>query len=216
MAVSPTSATIFVPHTRESILFNSSQTEKLRFPLKQRSTFVIYSSSDAPAQETSTDVESSDAVEASNLPYSLISALNIEKAMRGIAITDEDYYGRLGIERGCPYSLVPIAYKSKCEEVINQGLEDEEELKKQLELLKEAYMILSSEEERRFYDWSLTRSQLADEKYVWPFETDITQGMSPEDPPPQEPEDVGPTRLVGYFMVGWLVLGIVLSIALNR
>ena len=31
----------------------------------------------------------------------------------------------------------------------------------------------------------------------------------------QEPEDEGPTRLVGYFFLGWFVLSIVLSIALN-
>lgn len=32
----------------------------------------------------------------------------------------------------------------------------------------------------------------------------------------QEPDDPGPTRLVGYFILGWFILSIILSIALNR
>jgi len=31
----------------------------------------------------------------------------------------------------------------------------------------------------------------------------------------QEPEDVGPTRLLGYFMLAWLTLSVALSITLN-
>ncbi|KAK9149191.1 hypothetical protein Scep_007948 [Stephania cephalantha] len=158
------------------------------------------------------DDESS--VETTQVPYSLISQLNVEKALRGIAITDADHYGRLGLSRGCSYDQVTAAYKTKCEELINEGL-DEEQLKKKMELLKESYYILSSEEERRLYDWSLSRIEGAD-RYVWPFEADITQTSNWGDPPPQEPEDVGPTRLVGYFFLGWLVLSFVLSIALNR
>ncbi|KAK9102455.1 hypothetical protein Sjap_019709 [Stephania japonica] len=158
------------------------------------------------------DDESS--VETTKVPYSLISQLNVEKALRGIAITDADHYGRLGLSRGCSYEQVTAAYKTKCEELINEGL-DEEQLQKKMELLKESYYILSSEEERRLYDWSLSRSEGPD-RYVWPFEVDITQTSDWGDPPPQEPEDVGPTRLVGYFFLGWLVLSFVLSIALNR
>ena len=147
------------------------------------------------------------------MPPSLISALNVERALRGIAITDVDHYGRLGIPRNCPYDQVAVAYKDRIEELKKQGLE-EEELNKQVELLRESYNILSSEEERRMYDWSLARSGNRD-RYVWPFETDITQ--KPQgNPPPQEPENVGPTRIVGYFILGWLVLSFVLSIALNR
>ncbi|KAI6679844.1 hypothetical protein NL676_033725 [Syzygium grande] len=94
-----------------------------------------------------------------------------------------------------------------------EGLEDDE-LSEKLEQLKESYRILSSVEERRLYDWSLARSQKPD-RYMWPFEADITQTPT-QSPPPPEPEDEGPTRLVGYFMLGWVVLSFVLSIALNR
>ncbi|KAJ8492137.1 hypothetical protein OPV22_013858 [Ensete ventricosum] len=147
------------------------------------------------------------------LSASLISAANVQKAIRGIAITDADHYGRLGIPRGTPYDQVKVAYEKKCEELMSKGL-DEEETSKELELLKESYAVLSSEEERRLYDWSLARSEKPD-RYVWPFEVDITQTPT-ETPPPQEPEDIGPTRLVGYFFLAWLILSFALSVTLNR
>ncbi|KAK6912864.1 DnaJ domain [Dillenia turbinata] len=161
-------------------------------------------------------VEDESAVEAQKRPPSLISALNVEKALRGIAITDVDYYSLLGLDRGCTYDQVAVAYKSKVEEVIKQEGMDQEQVSKQLDLLKEAYSILSSVEERRMYDWSLARSEQPT-RYTWPSESDISQKMmSAGDPPPPEPEDVGPTRLVGYFMLGWLILSVILSIGLNR
>ncbi|XP_057511777.1 NAD(P)H-quinone oxidoreductase subunit U, chloroplastic-like isoform X1 [Actinidia eriantha] len=126
------------------------------------------------------------------------------------AITDVDHYGSLGIQKGCFFDQ---AYKSKVEELMNEELE-EEELSKRLEVLKESYSVLSSAEERRLYDWSLARSGNAD-TYLWPFEVDNSK-KSTEPPPPLEPEDVRPTRLVGYFMLGWLVLSFTLSIVLNR
>ncbi|KAF5185836.1 NAD(P)H-quinone oxidoreductase subunit U protein [Thalictrum thalictroides] len=188
MAMSSAATTICISQTRNLTGFNSLPTDKfttfsslfIRLPVKQRSRFSLRSSTDVP-QETTTEVESESSVEASNVPYSLISALNVEKALRGIAITDANHYGRLGIQIGCPYDQVPAAYKLRCEELINQGL-DEDVLSKKLELLKESYYILSSEEERRLYDWSLARSGTSG-KYVWPFEVDITQ-TSTEDPPP--------------------------------
>lgn len=106
-----------------------------------------------------------------------------------------------------------MAYRNKVDELLNQGL-DEEELSKKMDLLKESYSILSSVEERRLYDWSLARTEQPD-RYAWPFEVDITQTPT-EEPPPGEPEDVGPTRAVGYFMLGWLILSFVLSIAFAR
>ncbi|KMT17865.1 hypothetical protein BVRB_2g033980 [Beta vulgaris subsp. vulgaris] len=145
-------------------------------------------------------------------PPSLISALNVEKALRGIAITDVDHYARMGLRRGCSYDQVGPAYQIKVQELSSQGL-DEEELNKERELLKESYNILSSEVERRLYDWSLARSGAPD-RYAWPFEADITQTPTGI-PPPREPEDVGPTIAVGYFFLGWLVLAFTLSIALN-
>ncbi|XP_021744339.1 NAD(P)H-quinone oxidoreductase subunit U, chloroplastic-like [Chenopodium quinoa] len=147
-------------------------------------------------------------------PPSLISPLNIEKALRGIAITDADHYANLGLRRGCSYDQVRAAYETKVKEISSQEM-DEEELNKELELLKESYVILSSEDERRLYDWSLARSGNP-ERYTWPFEVDITQTSDYGTPPPQEPEDVGPTIAVGYFILGWLILSSILSIALNR
>ncbi|KAI3965430.1 hypothetical protein MKX01_042911 [Papaver californicum] len=158
--------------------------------------------------------ENSTSVEASKVPYSIISTLNVEKILRGIPITDVDHYGRLGIPRGCPYDQVSIGYKNKYEELMKQELE-EEELANKLDLLKESYSILSSQEERRLYDWSLLRTGTPD-RFAWPFESDITQAdVMQGTPPPGEPEDFGPTRLVGYFFVGWLVIAIVSSIAFN-
>lgn len=171
---------------------------------------------------TATVTEEEAVVESENPPAetpkvkglpSLISALNVEKALRGIAITDVDHYGRLGISRGCPYAQVPIAYKNKVEELMKEELE-EEELNNQLEQLKESYTVLSSVEERRLYDWSLARSDQPN-RYMWPFEADITQTPTGI-PPPREPEDVGPTRAVGFVLLGWLILGFTLSILLNR
>lgn len=49
--------------------------------------------------------------------------------------------------------------------------------------VQESYAVLSSEEERRLYDWSLARSEKPD-RYVWPFEVDITQ--TPTEPPPPQ------------------------------
>ncbi|KAI3925298.1 hypothetical protein MKX01_035415 [Papaver californicum] len=158
--------------------------------------------------------ENSISVEASKVPYSIISTLNVEKILRGIPITDVDHYGRLGIPQGCPYDQVSVAYKNKYEVLMKQELE-EEELANKLDLLKESYFILSSQEERRLYDWSLLRTGTPD-RFAWTFESDITQAdVMQGTPPPGEPEDFGPTRLVGYFFVGWLVLAIVSSIAFN-
>ncbi|KAF8401069.1 hypothetical protein HHK36_014372 [Tetracentron sinense] len=218
MAMSSTTATACI--SRRDHVGIPSQAPKLGIPRSHSISFpakpprfFIRSSSDASPETATTEMDSESPVEAPKGPPSLISALNVEKVLRGIAITEADHYGRLGIQAGCPYDQVIVAYKKKCEELMNQGL-DEEELGKKLQLLKESYSILSSEEDRRLYDWSLARSEKPD-RYVWPFETDITQRQT-RIPPPQEPEDVGPTRLVGYFMLGWLVLSFTLSIALNR
>ncbi|CAL9150017.1 unnamed protein product [Musa hybrid cultivar] len=190
--------------TRRS--FSSSRVSPARhLAFRVRSSAVEESTSSPPPTDTP--------VESQKLSASLISAANVQKALRGIAITDADHYGRLGIPRETPYDQVKVAYEKKCEELMSKGL-DEEGISKELELLKESYVVLSSEEERRLYDWSLARSEKPD-RYVWPFEVDITQTPT-EPPPPQEPEDVGPTRLVGYFFLAWLLLSFALSVTLNR
>lgn len=184
-----------------------------------RSKFCICSSSEGDEISTTTttneteEKEEESTVEVKEEPQFFVSALNVEKAMRGIPISGFDYYGTLGLQRGCSYDEVTVAYKKKLEEVMNEGL-DEEECSKRVDLLKESHSILSSVEDRRLYDWSLSRNGNP-ETYVWPFEVDITQTPT-ELPPPQEEEDVGPTRAVGYFLLGWIVLAFALSIALNR
>ncbi|KAG8375754.1 hypothetical protein BUALT_Bualt10G0133200 [Buddleja alternifolia] len=142
---------------------------------------VIRNTSDESATATGEELEAP--VEAPLGPPSLISALNVEKALRGIAITDVDHYGRLGLQNGCSYDQVTVAYKNKVTEVMNRGL-DEEQLGNELELLKESHSILSSIEERRLYDWSLARNGKPD-RFVWPFEVDITQAPPDGTPPPR-------------------------------
>ncbi|CAK8568470.1 unnamed protein product [Lathyrus sativus] len=159
-----------------------------------------------------TEVESESSIELPKESSSLISTLNVERALRGIPITDADHYGRLGLPRGCPYDMVPVAYNNKVRELESQDLE-KDILNKKLELLRESYTIMSSPDERRMYDWSLAREDNT-ETFIWPYEVDVPE-IQKGVPPPQEPEDVGPTRLVGYFLVGWIVLAFVLSIGLN-
>ncbi|KAI4316476.1 hypothetical protein L6164_024454 [Bauhinia variegata] len=183
----------------------------INFSTKSRKLY-IRSSGDGSAETTTTETDSESFIEVPQESPSLISALNVERALRGIPITDVDHYGRLGLQRKCSLEQVTVAYKNKIEELESQGLE-EDELNKRSELIKESYRILSSEQERRIYDWSLARTENPD-TYAWPFEADdVTKTW--KGTPPQEPEDEGPTRLVGYFFLGWIVLSFALSIALN-
>uniref|UniRef100_A0A0F7H039 Chaperone DnaJ-domain superfamily protein n=1 Tax=Pelargonium exstipulatum TaxID=59873 RepID=A0A0F7H039_9ROSI len=172
---------------------------------------IIRNSSDAAAPTTTSDSD----IEVPEGPPSLISALNVERALRGIPITDVDYYGELGIPKSCrSEEVITAAYKSKVDEVLKQQGQDEDDgVNKKLEILKESYRVLSSADERRLYDWSLSRSENPD-TYSWPFEVDETV-TAKGDPPPQEPEDFRPTRLLGYSFLAWVLLSIVMSIALN-
>ncbi|KAJ9550658.1 hypothetical protein OSB04_014703 [Centaurea solstitialis] len=195
-------------------------TNYLTFARKPTPRFSVRSSADEPPSSSSaaatTEVEGTEEsqIEVPKGPPSLISALNVEKALRGIAITDVDHYGILGLKKTCSYDQVKVAYDQKLQELMNQGLE-QEELTKKLDLLKESYSILSSPQERRLYDWSLARNGNPD-RYAWPFEVDVTPLLSPETPPPGEPEDVGPTRLVGYFFLIWIILSLTLAVVFNR
>nr|AFK37356.1 unknown [Lotus japonicus] len=211
MAVSSTTTTICISGNNIVPVYQSPKLGFLStncFHVKPRR-LCIRSSSDVSAETTDTEVES---IEVPKEPPSLISALNVERALRGLPITDADHYGRLGIPRGYPSNKVAVAYNNKVRELESQGLE-EEELKKQLELLRESYTIMSSVEERRLYDWSLARTENTG-RYNWPYEADITP-LTTEESPPEDPEDVGPTRVVGFVFLGWIVISVVLSISLN-
>ncbi|XP_057739518.1 NAD(P)H-quinone oxidoreductase subunit U, chloroplastic [Arachis stenosperma] len=205
------------------IIVPTNQTQKsiisftLLKPRRCRCCIVRTSSNDVSAEISATEQVDAETEESSiEVPEespSLISALNVERALRGIPITDADHYGRLGIPRDFPIDKVVVAYKNKVQELEGQGLE-EDELNKKLELVKESFRILSTVDERRIYDWSLARAESAD-TYIWPYEVDKTTLTSKEEPPAQEPENVQPTRLVGYFILGWIVVSFVASIALN-
>ncbi|KAG8093246.1 hypothetical protein GUJ93_ZPchr0012g19921 [Zizania palustris] len=95
----------------------------------------------APSEETvewdteaGTDVAGG-AATSTRPPYSLISAANVQKAMRGLAITESDHYGRLGITRSASTDEVKAAYERKCEELNKKGLE-EDEINNEHDLLK--------------------------------------------------------------------------------
>ncbi|PON77368.1 DnaJ domain containing protein [Parasponia andersonii] len=215
MAVSSSAATLYLSHKRfplsTPIYVSTLSSNYVVYPSKP-SRHCIRCSQETSVETSAEEADSESSIEVPKGPPSLISALNVERALRGIPITDVDHYGRLGLSRGCSSEQVTDAYRSKTEELTSQGLE-EEELNQKLEELKESYSILSTAEERRLYDWSLARSEQPD-RYAWPFEVDTTKPPQDE-PPAQEPEDVGPTILVGYFILGWLLLSFVLSIALN-
>ncbi|XP_076950806.1 NAD(P)H-quinone oxidoreductase subunit U, chloroplastic [Bidens hawaiensis] len=219
MATTPSTtafATTFLRrhHLRLVTTFSNNS---ITFATKPVVRFNIRSSAEDASSPVVEQTEEESSIEVPQGPQSLISTLNVEKALRGIAITDVDHYGILGLKKGCSYEQVNPAYNLKLEEVTKQGLE-QEELTKQLDQLKESYSILSSVEERRLYDWSLARNDNPD-RYAWPFEVDITQtetANSPETPPPQEPENTEPTRLVGYFLLTWIILSLTLSVVFNR
>ncbi|XP_023740472.1 NAD(P)H-quinone oxidoreductase subunit U, chloroplastic [Lactuca sativa] len=220
-ATTTTSATASIYLCRKPLAIGRSCSNNyISFVRKSTRRFCVSSSADdlPSSSAATTEVEGAEEskIEVPKGPPSLISALNVEKALRGIAITDVDYYGILGLKKGCPYDQVKVAYDVKLEELMNQGLE-QEELTKKLDLLKESYTILSSVEDRRLYDWSLARNENPD-RYAWPFEVDITQTInSPDTPPPaQDPEDFGPTRFVGYFLLTWIIISLSLSVAFNR
>ncbi|KAI8536096.1 hypothetical protein RHMOL_Rhmol10G0229500 [Rhododendron molle] len=139
-----------------SVSITSSLSKTTKKPLK----VTVRSSSDGSASAETTvtqaEAESESPIELPKGPPSVISTLNVERALRGIPITDIDYYGSLGIQKGCSNDQVYAAYKNKVEELMNKGF-DEEELSKKLEVLKESYAVLSNAQERRLYDWSLAR-----------------------------------------------------------
>ncbi|MCO5547465.1 hypothetical protein L7F22_000915 [Adiantum nelumboides] len=115
---------------------------------------------------------------------SLISYGNIQKVFKGEALITPDHYGILGLAPTASYQEVEIAYRRRCEGVLQQGL-SEEETRRRLIALKASYDVLSSEEERRMYDWSLAQQgKNPKEDYSWPFEVDITQSESDPFPPP--------------------------------
>ncbi|KAF6140541.1 hypothetical protein GIB67_035568 [Kingdonia uniflora] len=98
-------ATLCISRQDHVVIFSSptpkpSSLSLIRLPSKTAYGFLVRSPAEA-TEDIVVDLE--DLVETSKVPYSCISTLNVEKVLRGIAITDADHYGRLGILRGCPY-----------------------------------------------------------------------------------------------------------------
>ncbi|KAI5061534.1 hypothetical protein GOP47_0024039 [Adiantum capillus-veneris] len=169
----------------------------------------------APAEPSppTTDLLRSSALDTPST--SLITYANIQKAFKGEALTTADHYGVLGLAPAASYQEVEIAFRRRCESVLQQGL-SEEEARKRLIALKGSYDVLSSEEERRLYDWSLLQQgKSATDAYSWPFEADITQSECDPFPPPR-PVDEEAIRRVRNLFLGWLALSVVLNLFLKR
>lgn len=144
---------------------------------------------------------------------SLISYENIRKALKGEALTTPDHYGILGLAPAASYQEVEIAFRKRCEAVLQQG-QPEEEMRRQLRALKGSYDVLSSAEERRLYDWSLLQLKNSQARYAWPFEADITQTECDPFPPPRPVDEEGIRRVRNFFL-GWLALSVVLNLLIK-
>lgn len=144
---------------------------------------------------------------------SLLTLSNINKALCGEDLITPDHYATLGLPRGASYEEVRRAFRERFERVVQQGT-DEDAIREKLRILKDSYEVLSSEEQRRLYDWSLLHSESLDGKYRWPYEADITQRTSGPGPP-KAPEDEEAIRRVGYFFLGWFILSCILSLVLK-
>eukprot|EP00850_Spirogloea_muscicola_P011718 SM000073S21494 [mRNA] locus=s73:619422:622533:- [translate_table: standard] len=76
----------------------------------------------------------------------------------------------------------PATLRNCKELAASQGLE-EGAARQQLRLLEDALDLLTSDEERRLYDWALERQGNSGGQYVWPYEADITQSQVQGTPP---------------------------------
>eukprot|EP00475_Leptophrys_vorax_P041732 TRINITY_DN78778_c0_g1_i1.p1 TRINITY_DN78778_c0_g1~~TRINITY_DN78778_c0_g1_i1.p1 ORF type:complete len:214 (+),score=13.78 TRINITY_DN78778_c0_g1_i1:48-644(+) len=131
-----------------------------------------------------------------------------------------DHYKRLGVSRNATNAEIFRAFEARCEELTSNPNLDEDAARQQLLSLETSLDVLTSEEERRLYDWAIIRAEqgtAAD--YVWPFETDVTQKTVTEgigNPPrPMAPEDTEGIEKLGTFLLVWLIASAVLSCTLN-
>lgn len=60
--------------------------------------------------------------------------------------------------------------------------------------------LLTSEEERRLYDWSLLRKATHSVDYAWPFEADISQRL-PDSPPLSVSQSLSPVNCQAYYAI---------------
>ena len=86
MAVSSTTATVYISRKdflTQTPISGAIFTNSISFATKPRR-FHIRSSSEVPAETVATEADSESSIEAPKEPPSLISALNVERAFRGI------------------------------------------------------------------------------------------------------------------------------------
>lgn len=146
---------------------------------------------------------------------SLINEENILSAITGQNIIVEDHYGRLGVNPEASSSEIVKTYQERCAEVRQKNL-SESETEEILNKLKDSVDLLTSEEERRLYDWCLLRKATHTVDYAWPYEADITQRLQDPTSLVVPPEDDGVNDKVGLFFAGWFVLSCILSIVIGH
>ncbi|KAG0580452.1 hypothetical protein M758_4G176700 [Ceratodon purpureus] len=173
------------------------------------------SSSTSTAEPTSVEPASEVAVSPIPAgPKSIINEETILSAISGDNIVLEDHYGRLRLNPDASTSEIVKAFQERCEEV-KQQLLGESETEELINKLKDSVELLTSEEERRMYDWCLLRKATHTVDYAWPYEADLTQRL--EDPTSLVPEkeDDGGNRNVALFFAGWFVLSCALNILIG-
>ncbi|XP_024524124.1 NAD(P)H-quinone oxidoreductase subunit U, chloroplastic-like [Selaginella moellendorffii] len=147
----------------------------------------------------------------------LLTMTNFKKVLASKGpITDVDHYARLQVPWQAPTSQIAAAFKERVDEVMalkEDGWSDDA-IRDQLQQLQQSFDVLTSERQRRLYDWSILQEKNKNKRYVWPYEADITQKYSLPDPPVDE-EDMDAIRKVGYFFLGWFVLSIFLGVFLH-
>ncbi|CAI5999067.1 unnamed protein product [Closterium sp. NIES-64] len=130
-----------------------------------------------------------------------------------------DHYKRLGVSRNANNAEIFKAFEARCEQLTSNPNLDEEAARQQLLSLEVSLDVLTSEEERRLYDWAIIRAEQGSAAdYVWPFETDVTQKNFTQgvgNPPrPMTPDDPEGTAKLGYFLLAWFAVSCVLSLTL--
>ncbi|KAL3696529.1 hypothetical protein R1sor_010605 [Riccia sorocarpa] len=144
---------------------------------------------------------------------SLVSRAPQLDTLEGTAeIVKVNHYAILGVPVGASTSQIRQAFKARCEKVMETKDQDEETSKAELRSLQIAFEVLTSEEERRVYDWALERYENREGTYIWPYETDVTQRYNPKEiPPVMRSFDEEGNKKVANFLLGWLVIAFLMS-----
>jgi hypothetical protein len=129
----------------------------------------------------------------------------VTDSLRGLlAAAPDSHYGYLGVSADAELEEIKAAYRRLSKEYHpdSTSLPLEVAAEKFLRL-KKAYDVLSSEEERRLYDWQLAQmySSVQGGRFIWPYEADRTQrGYGSRPPPTVRQEPVNADTLGGRNM----------------